>query len=482
MPDAISVLAGILALAFFYHQYLDFTRDVPPEYLNEQSIIDTIRNPNELAIYKSTKLDYSSGLRVGLAIRYDHYKLRNGNLCDVWELFLSGLSAEKTIFVGSTSVKVAVFNHQVHRFGEFVRGEAEFGVPLLLLVVSPEILAAMVACFVNQVTVHIYDENVCTLADDVLRLGSDCIWRGDAVVGNFAEIVGEDREQYDFTNVYDFAKDKGIAVRLSTRLNHKVVAHTDFTQLNLISAVASCLKHLPPGSELTSEDKIVVVQNNESAESITNGLVKVLVAFVARADLLLVFDSMDYMALGPTVVSVLQKHLKKITESEAITLPTRSLLEKLLFRHRRFSLSRLRFSLLTFNKIYPGLRLVYIHRPISTPGKDWNFLRALLCTHVVEELGYYNVAGPIVTTEVYDFRKSPDCVGRGCVVQANEMKLVNYTGGPGDVHVRGYNIGKATTTMVKVGDKTVVPDSDGFFQLSGVKARWGTDGCLYIVA
>lgn len=460
-------LAVLLVVALLYQKYLDLTRDVPPEYLNEQSIVDTIRNPNELAIYKSTKLDYSTGLRVGLAIRYNHYKLRNGNLCDVWELMMQ--QPEKNIYICRQVVKVAELNHQVHQLSQYLKGESEVGIPLSSFITNPAVLAVVVACFVSRITVHLYEDEK---DQPTLSFIYDRFEGRNAIVP-FVNVVSLG-ESAKFSNVYDFEKDRGIAVRLSTRLNHRVTAQTDFTQSNLVSSVASCIKHLPPGQEIKPSDRFLVVQNYANAESIMNGLVKALVAFVTHAELHLDVESTQYMDCCPTIVSA---HELEIAKWETHQLGV----EKILLYHRLFSLSRLRFSLATTNVAYPSLRLVYAHRSINTrrEGASANVFRAAFCSHFIEELGYHNAAGPLLVSDLHDYRPMPAVSGRGCVCQADEFKIINYDG-IGDVCVRGYNIGKSTTTMSGVGDKIIRPDAEGFFQLAGVRARWGNDGCLYI--
>lgn len=478
-------LAAAILVIFIYQRYLDFTRDVPPEYLELQAVIDSTRLPNELAIYKSTKLDYSSGLRVGLAIRYDHYKLRNGNLSDVWEIFLRCLRADpdRSIVVGGKLVGVAELNFQVHKVAEFLvsTSPSELWLPLSHFISSGPVLAVSVACFVTRTTLHLYDEAVAT--PDGLRVDvvdGEVQFHQDSGVTLFLAIIGLSQRMTDFENVYTPEKDKGIALRLTTQINKRISATTDFTQTNLVSAVASTIKCLPPNLELTPNDKLVVVQNVTTAENVTNSLVKTLTAFVTHSQLVLTWEDQNFMACNPTVLSATVPIVKSIVKS-----PTG--IDTLFYRHRLFALSRLKFSNLFVRKPYPDLRLVFAHRSLKE-GKytDWNPFRAALGTQVVGEFGYFNVAGPLVTTDVHDYRRLPETVtsqisGFGAVVQANEFKLVNYNGvEPGDLHVRGYNIGKATTTMHNVGEKSIRPDKEGFYSFP-LEARWGIDGCIYLM-
>lgn len=478
-------LCFAFALFIAYQLLLDYTRDVPLEYLELQSVVDSIRAENELAIYKSTKLDYSSGLRVGLAIRYDHYKLRNGNLCDVWEIMLRILRSDgdRTIRVGNTEVKVAHLNYQVDKLVKYLESVDQVHVSSQKFIASGAVLAIVIACFVSTTTIHVFEKDAMEPQGMVVEEneGEFYLCTG-AEKTLFSSIVGDVHEKSTFENDYSPEKDRGIAMRVTTHVNVRVTATTNFTQTNLVSAAASCIKHLPPNLELGPNDRLAVVQTGSGADDITNTVVKMLVAFITHAELSLNWkhETRQIMQWNPTVLCATVDFVK--------SLPTaNSTFEKVLFYHRLYALSRLHFGGMTPSKSYPKLRLVYAHRPLNTGSyTNWNHFRASVCAHVVEELSYFNVAGPVVVSDVYDYRGLPEEVtqqisGFGTIVQTNEAKLVNYNGvEPGDLCIRGYNIGKATTTMANVGEKMIRPDSEGFYSFP-VEARWGTDGCLYIM-
>lgn len=558
------LLGIVAAAAIIYTWALDYTRDVSPEYLDQQSVVDATRLPNELAIYKSPKLDYSSGLRVGLGIRYNHYKLRNGNLRDVWEILLRVLRVDpdRKVWVGHQSVSLAELNFQAQAVAQFLheRKEGEVTILASLFICSPAVLAVVIACFISQTTIHVFDENTAPPSGLRVEMTSDDLqFCSGLEITLFSAVVGPPRRSTEFSNTYDPAMDRGIALRVSSRLNVQVTATTDFTQTNLVSAAASCLKHLPESLQLSETDRMVVVQAHSTLEGILNTVVKMLAAFVSHAELVLAPGGCDPLGWSPTVLSVSVEEAVEIGERENFkveenfkrgrtisklgkqpgkmeaeseklalqaqrlesqrvenredqTLKIQSLNDKvgdhlpkatptaqkplkslfsnssflsfLYYWHRRYALTRLHFSNAGLSS---PLRLVYAHRSISQgPVIAWNTVRAALGAHVIEESGYYNVAGPILVSDVYDYRTLPAKLAQplllwGGVVQADEIKLASYDGvSPGTVCVRGYNIGKATTTMSHVGDKEVRPDSEGFYTLP-VEARWGADGCLYVM-
>ena len=99
---------SVAAIYIFIHG-LTYLQDVPELYLQEQSVIEPTRLINESPVYHSNKL---SGLRVGLDIRYDSYKSRNGNLNDIWEILIRfSKEFDKGILVNNEKISVSYINY-----------------------------------------------------------------------------------------------------------------------------------------------------------------------------------------------------------------------------------------------------------------------------------------------------------------------------------------------------------------------------------
>lgn len=504
------LLCAALVVAICYRKYLDYTRDVPPEYLAAQSVVDSTRHPNELAVYKSTKLDYSAGLRVGLGIRYDVYKLRNGNMCDVWEVAMRAVRADpaRQVSVGGASVSLAYLNGAAAVFARHLRGVRELRVPRALFVADPQVLAVVVGCLLERVTVHVHDAQALEKIDGAgagaasdraadVNAGTEpaagescevaCLARDGArlvFTGSRAaaadDLVARARESPDFDNPYTPAKDRGIALRVSAARGARAATSTAFTQGNLVAALASCLRHLPPSLALSNNDRVAVVQDS-SMITVPDTLVKALAALMAHAHLCLAPPAWDYLAWRPSVVNAPAAAARALLH--LVPRPT-SVWARAMAAHRRQLLARLRFS--AWGAPAPVRLLLVFHDIGASEPFDGPAARVRLGAHVVQEWGYFLAAGPVVLSDVYDYRELPPQVARavrgaGAVVQSNELKLINYNGAdPGTLCVRGYNIGKATTTMVGVGSKQLVPDAEDFYPLP-VQARWGSDGCLYLM-
>lgn len=491
MSSAFLYTALVILCAFIaYTRYLDFNRDVPIEYLQEQSLVERTRKPNELAIHKSTKLDYSTGLRVGLGIRYDSYKLRNGNLNDVWELFVKQVGSlnQPTIYVGHEYLKVSQLNSAVHilcNTFQVWKTVSEIAIPLDIFLSDKYVLAVTIAAFLAQIRIHTYtqdcegfvdEDSVCYAKNED---GAQLQRRKDGAALFAMNTLDFKSERTDFQNPYSVEKDRGTALKLSTHINHNVAASTAFTQLNLISAAASCIKHLPPAHQFRRTDRFVILQDHTTAEGVSNEVVKILCAFVAGAEFVLVSQESDYMRFKPTVLVSGVNFAKTLARK-----PTGFM--TVMYYHKLYSLSRLCSNIGTRTKSCE-LRLVYVHRRRSAGNfTNWNGVRASLGVNVVEEIGHFNVAGPFLATDFYDYRTfstemTQKVAAAGAVVQANEIKLLDFDATQsGQVALRGYNIGKAVTVMQGVGQTNIKPDEDAFYRLPYV-ARWGLDGCLYIL-
>lgn len=474
MEQLLLILTAAVALAVAFIKYLDFTRDVPPEYLGEQSVVDVVRNPGELAIHKSTKLDYSSGLRVGLGIRYEIYKLRNGNLCDIWEIALRKAKTDPGACItvcGETSL-LAELNHQMREIQSELEGCDNIWILSENFITSARTLAVVLAAFVGQITVLVDGPS-----DGHVIFDGKAFHR-DGVPKPWKEVVSPGSSS-DFENTYTPEKDRGIALQITGTLRANITSCTRFTQTNLVSAVASCIKHLPPQHQFLAKDRLAIVQKLSSTEAAGNAVVKMLAGLVCHSENILCNMQDDISELEATVILAPKEkisQLQQATSSPYVWL-------------RQLALSRLNFSFVA-NKSQP-LRLLYAHLEISSQSKstitNWNKLRAQLHVQIVEEFGHFCVAGAFLVTDMLDYRNLnassiSGYVARGAAAQSNEIKLVDYEGTEsGTVQIRGYNIGKAVTHMKGRGDNDMAPDAEGWYNMP-FSGRWGTDGCLYVCA
>ncbi|ODV67558.1 hypothetical protein HYPBUDRAFT_10763 [Hyphopichia burtonii NRRL Y-1933] len=512
----LSTVITILVINYIYNQYIESTKDVSDVYLSQQSSIDAVRLPEESPIYKSNKLDYSNGLRIGLDIRYDHYKLRNGNLCDVWEVLINQLKQKPAnkIQINDESMFVSQINYRVHQFSHYLAAKkiSQVFINQKHFLTSFDSLIVMIACFLTQVTVNVYDDFKNVVEEEGMAIFSpeeaetnkvDHLVLGSEEMNRIFKPFNED-ELTTFTNEYHFSKDKGIALRITRKTNPKIITSVDFTQSNIISSVASTIKHLPMSKELNSQDRVLVVQLTSKIvknEDMLNDLVKCLVTFISNSEL--VITNSDKLSIEK--VNQIQPTILSISEEDFIKLVPVELLksnihwfDQFFYKQSINFLSRGKFSchMLKPFKFSSRLRLIYLKKPIESFQKintsTLNEYRTLLHSRIIIENGYFNVIGPIIQNDFYDYRILPNLQkfkSLGCILQSSEIKLTNFNDqtNSGDILIRGYNIGKTKTINLHSNLEVITPaqelakkTNDGFMPLNYIKGKWGNDGCLYI--
>mmetsp|Transcript_780 Transcript_780/g.760 ORF Transcript_780/g.760 Transcript_780/m.760 type:complete len:503 (+) Transcript_780:90-1598(+) len=487
----------VLGINYIYSWYIDSTKDVSDVYLNEQSIIDATRKSDESAIYKSNKLDYSHGLRVGLDIRYNHYKLRNGNLCDVWEVLMNSTSRDpsKEIVIHYETIKIVQLNYMVDKIGHYLKGKEakKIAINYRNSLVGVEVFCILIACFVNRITINFYDdidtvENIdyFVIDEQELKLVEDkkYILFNSRNENSVHDILGGKRgELLKFDNEYHPDKDKGTAIQFTRKVNHNVLSNIRFAQINLISGIASTIKHVPLSRMWNDKDTLLVVQSKDQTnESILNEICKIMACFVTNTNVK-VTNTTDWSVIkshNPTILSINESDFIENVKLEEIK-PQKNLIKKLQFNQSMKFLSKGKFTT-TYSDV---LRLIYIQTSIIQKSQlntlQLNEYRSLLGSRIIMEYGFPNVVGPIIQTDFYDYRiiaLNKDANGFGCLSQSIEAKLVNVHNNYGTILIRGYNIGKALNTMNDA--SRPLADNDGFMPIYNVRGKWGNDGCLYI--
>ncbi|CAH6721773.1 hypothetical protein CLIB1444_07S02124 [[Candida] jaroonii] len=470
MDSTILAAIGVVVLIhFIFTHYIDVTKDVNELYLNEQSTIETTALENQSPIYKSCKLDYN-GLRVGLDIRYDHYKLRNGNFCDIWEIAMKAWNKDnnKSLKLNGEKVNYGVLNYNIHEVIKYLNENEikSVGIKINGFLKSVENLTVVLACLVNATLINFYDvdADVDVLAEDIPVSLKTSVLEA-------------------FTNEYDFEKDKGIRLRISES-GSKIISHTDYVAINFISSVAAAIKHLPLTEKFTSKDKFLIVNNM----TVTNVLSKVLVGLVTNADITIVQDKSlkDLLTYQSSVIFT----SSDVVDDEVIDslVYSSSVLDKLKYQTLKYFLSKGKFSKL---KNSP-LRLLYLSKSINKDNQlstsSLNRLRSILNARVIVENTVKSIVGPVILSDFYDYRilsskLEANLTGNGCICQSNEVKLANLsTTNYGDIMIRGYNVGKVNNYLIGKGsiETKANKDDEGFLTLTNVKGKWGSDGCLYV--
>lgn len=460
-------LVATVAIVVIFLRYIKFTKDVPLLYLSEQSIVEDTSKSGESTIHKSNKLDFSR-LRVGLDIRYDSYKLRNGNLTDIYEFFMK--NPEQNIVINGETRSVYNINFLVDQIVKYIENnniesicfknddfmKDFFGFTLIL------------AGFISQTTIIIYDYRKFECPKNSINFNKF----------DFTSHFQLDGQLSTFENVYSPAKDKGIAIKLVKQIHQNLISTVQFTQLNIISAIASNIKHLPELNQWNSSDTLLVTQSAKlPLEEVSNSLIKILSTFITKSNLIVTCDfRLDHLTrynptilfIDPQVASVLTNPTKYLSSFQKI-------LKKYSLLH--FKLGKLP----KFKPFSTNLRLIYITKNIQSPNFEVSDLRACFGTRIITESCHYRVIGPIILTDFYDYRDFKIKFDSfGCIYQSLEIKLGDFNNNKGYLMLRGYNIGKNTFELNGVVEENKNCQNDGFLPLDDIRGSWGTDGCLYI--
>lgn len=499
LPNTV-ILTLVLAIGvhFLFKAYTDAQRDVDPEYLKQQAVTDSTRKPGESAVHRSPKLDWSQKLRVGLDIRWNHYKLRNGNMRDIWQLFMIGvLKAHKgscaCIWVENERASASQLNYRINKIGQFLKKRHVEKVALRTnsFICSMDVLTVVIACLVNQITLCLFDDIQDAIrADFYVVEKSDCVHiEKDRYLlinsddsGSVREVIGDLHAELDsFENLYDPGFDRGIAIQISHHID-SLETSVSFTQGNLVSAAASTLRHLPQAHAFKASDKLALVQSRDKTnETMMNDLVKILAALVASSSIVLTTtDDWNIInSYNPTIISVEQSNFASIA-------PIANLKDKLNFWYKlRLRLCVAALSMGIFSTLqHSQLRLIYMHRSASLKehidSKSLNEYRALLGCRLILENGYPSIAGPFLQSDLFDYRilAKSEKYTYGSICQSDEMKTVNASPINSSVFVRGYNIGKIFDNL---SNKNEAISNDGFMPIENIsKGKWGVDGCLYL--
>lgn len=463
-------LLAILVAHYAWLRILNSFRDASDVYLTQQLVVDTVRNPCESPIYKSNKLDYLSGLRLGLNIRYDHYKIRNGNQNDVWEIAIS--SPKSKVEMNGQEITRGQLNDGVEK----VRGIlTKSGIHEVSMeqsdLFSLENFIVFISCLVSQVPINVYGPGTNGKKGWFFCKGT--FQKGTETVPlHFRPLELEDTAR--FSNPYDPSKDKGICLKWHYKLNPHVSATTEFTQANVISAIASTLKHLPADYTFDNSDRFLVVDDFSSMEYTLTYIIKILSLFIYPTNVVVANPDTwtELLAFKPTILAISLQKWRTLQ-------PKLSFPEKIAAKIGSYFLSHGIYLPLKQN-----MKLTYLQSSLtsntSIQMKELNQYRALN-SRLILECGYHNIAGPVLASDLFDYRTFPFAIKAfGCLSQSLEYKLTDMDEtNNGAINVRGFIIGKTAFSVESPEDKAA-RNSDGFMPLN-VKGKWGSDGCLYII-
>lgn len=428
----VTIILVSLTTIYVVLKILNYLKTVPDLYLLQQSYPDTTRLPNESPIYHSTKSP--TGLRLGLDIRYDHYKIRRGNCNDIWEIAMKN-GGSRGIYVGDEFVEFATINYYISQSQEQCDA---INIPVDYQIDGHWVIVVLIG-LVKQIPLQFYDKQEPSTGKSISQIK-----------------LPHAQQLHEFNNVYTADKDKGITIKFDKLVKLGIDVVVDFTQLNLISAVASSIKHLP----VDYTNKSITIVSSPDFAGVSNTIVKLLMALVCQ----------------------MKVHIKEKAptfETDITTLPeSKATLTDLAWKQN------IKLYFLGLG-IFSSEKLVYVYSPASHPqltSSQLNHLRIVTDSHVIREYYTYNIFGPILTTDYYEYRTYTRQFG--VIPQSLEMKVNNLdANGIGSLLVRGYTIGKSTNYLngkEQEQEQNENSNGDGFMPVN-IRGKWGTDGCLYLI-
>ncbi|KAI5956282.1 hypothetical protein KGF54_000757 [Candida jiufengensis] len=439
MDLLISILIIVLT-SYLILKFASFFKTVPIEYLNQQSYIEPTRLNNESSIYRSIK---SPRLTVGLDIRYDHYKLRNGNLNDIWMIVLQNLekkTGQRGIYMNDEFIEFEEINHNIlHLFDDVKPDSINISCDFKI---DKKWTVIVLTAFINQIPINFYDSKFTKpkngmIIDDLTIIGG--------------------LKSLDTNYKYTPEKDKGTAFKIQDVLNKNIYTNIEFTQLNLISAIASTIKHLPSNKVDQFKSIEIISSTNSYGTYIKNIVLKLLFGLVQNYEI----HINDHPTFKYDITSISEPDMLKYSSKLNI-------------------FQKLRYILLT-NGFFDSKKLIYLEsdsmKSVITSNQQ-NAYKIKFNSNIITEYLIPEVIGPLVVTDYYEYRTFGPKFGS--LPQCLEMKIYNLDkSNKGRLMIRGYSIGKSER-IINDSIEESSRRNDGFKPLTlREPVKWGNDGCLY---
>ncbi|GMM33087.1 hypothetical protein DASC09_004120 [Saccharomycopsis crataegensis] len=322
----ITILCGVVALAIAYSKYLETQQDMTELALSSQTSVAPTRKPGETAHHRNLLVPHGFPLLHGLSIKHS-YKLRDGNVRDIWALAMehqadtpvqfftsNGKPKLSTDYLTLNKVFADFYNKIMKEFTLASDGDGSLNLKIgtVLPAYSWQGVVLAMTCFINNLTLHTFhthmlkynvgDLDVLVVTKKDLRTAvrhyrtvkvivviddddddvPDRYSMEDykrATLPNklvtWEEFFGNSEVAFQKTNhdekngVYDYQYDGKFDdfIPLKETLNFNTVVYTN---QNLVSCVAHELKQLPMGQEWSNSNDELVILNEDSSLSFYN--------------------------------------------------------------------------------------------------------------------------------------------------------------------------------------------------------------------
>lgn len=497
---ALLILLSIISLIFFYRHLCRELKEIDPVLLNHQTSISETRKSSESAIYRSVDVPHGVTVTRGLNLR-SGYKIRDGCLKDIWYIALdkrrNSLDKSK-ICLGDHKYSIGEVNTLIHliasKLGQFkdVKKIAIFGD----LVENPELLLVIWSCFfVTDITVIL-----CRSSND-LKVAKDeecdivfaqSTYARHVPIDTFKEVIGLSLADDDLVDVFtqtitipqnivakndyiynpdeDFAKVNNNPYSIVSN-GHEM----RYFQVNFVSAVASKIMSIPNALTWGKTDNVLISYTKKNFTS-TNIIFGTCCAFLSDVETIEIVNPEKMKTLKeismfkPTILFIDSHIMKTLCNSSK-----KSFWQSYLLQRSEYFNSLGYFN--SFGKIEKSLNLKLIYMSQLNPVLSsfiCNFCKSMLGSRIVREVYTDFSIGPILKTNIYDFRivQNKSMALLGVPANSVELKTINSSEEEniGKLLCRGMSIGK--------GDHVAV-DEEEFWVDTGIEGIFARDGCFY---
>jgi hypothetical protein len=497
-----SLLLLLVPLAIFgYKHFLRELKEIDPLLLDHQTSISETRKSNESPIFRSVDVPHGVSVTRGLNLR-NGYKIRDGCLKDIWYLGLANQKMEDTqteIVLGEHCYKMGQVNTIIHLVADKLKPLTKnkriglYG----SFMESPELVLILWSCFfVSDLTIVFYNTKndlLSSLKEDVPIIITTAKLAKDIPIGSFQEIIkfsvteSDDLLQSPFTQMIE------IPANPDNDLTYEYDEHVDFAnvnnhpysviengheisffQLNFVSAIASKLMSIPAKLSWNKNDSLLISYNEGSASNnnvifdsccgIMSNLYKLQIINSAN-----IANLQDLALYKPTILCIDSHILKKICSTTKKTFLQSFILQRSEYFNSLGYFNR-------FGRIEKSLNLKLTYVCQLTPILSsfiCNFCKSVLGSRIIREY-YTNFAiGPILKTNLYDFRivQNRSLALLGVPANSVELKTINSSNenAKGKLYARGMSIGKGGE----------ISNIEEYWVDTDLEGEFARDGCFY---
>ena len=483
------ILALILAaLVFLYNHLARELKEIDPLLLNNQTSISETRKSCESAIYRSVDVPHGVSVTRGLNLR-SGYKIRDGCLKDVWYCGMKNRDDKlksTEIVLGGKSFKIGEVNYILHQIALKFSNFENIGIYGDLME-SPELLLVVWSCFfISDKTVvyfHSKDDLKSKIETPVFVLVTSSKYKSDIDSTSFNETIDIKPllSTFDKEATKEFKYDPNKDFHHVNNHSFSYVVdgnETKFFQINFVSSIASKLLSIPSTKSWTKDDNMLIsyTQTTFSNNNIIFETLCGLVSNLNRIELVNPDNISNLHELSQFKSSILctdSKILKKLCTNSK-----KSFWQSFKLQRSEYFNSLGYFN--TFGKIDKSLklRIIYVAQlspPLSPQLSSLmsNFCKSLTGSLIVREVYTNFTIGPILKTNIFDFRtvQNHSLTLLGVPANSVELKTVNFAEctNQGVIYVRGMSLGKSDNLHA----------DDEFWVETDIIGKFARDGCFY---